>query len=77
MIGTGTPRTITGTFGADPNATTATNNRLDWVLTEPISIDNEMTGTWISQDHRRFWVWDYTTYYGYHVGVEGGGHERQ
>ncbi len=71
-IGTGTPRTITGTFGGDPNATTATNSRLAWVLTEPISLDHEMTGTWISQDHRRFWVWDYTNYYGYHVGVEGG-----
>ena len=31
-----------------------------------------MTGAWISQDHRRFWVWDYLTNYGMHVGVLGG-----
>jgi len=83
-----TVRTISGTFGADANASTSTtvnpnavngttqypniSQRLAWVLTEPKSIDNEMTGAWISQDHRRFWVWDYSTYYGTHVGVEGG-----
>ncbi|MEJ0098558.1 MAG: hypothetical protein WDO12_01920 [Pseudomonadota bacterium] len=72
VVGTGTPRTITGRFGEDPAATTATNSRLDWVLTEPASIDHEMTGTWISQDHRRFWTWDFADNYGYHVGVEGG-----
>ncbi len=71
-VNTGTPRTITGQFGGDANATTATNNRLNWTLTEPNSLDHEMTGTWISQDHRRFWVWDFANYYGYHVGVEGG-----
>ncbi len=77
VVGTGSPRTITGTFGGDPQAAAtspvpSTNNRLDWVLSEPRDIPGEMTGTFISQDHRRFWVWDASTYYGYHVGVEGG-----
>lgn len=63
----GAPQTlgrITGTFGTDP--------RLDWELTEPQSLNGEMTGTWITRDHRRFWAWDYLTYYGTHVGVLGG-----
>jgi hypothetical protein len=55
---------ITGTFGTSP--------RLDWTLTEPQSVGNEFTGSWISRDHRRFWVWDYLTNYGMHVGVVGG-----
>jgi hypothetical protein len=59
---------ITGTFGG-ANADAA---RLDWELTEPQSIQGEMTGTWKARDNRRFWVWDYLTYYGTHVGVAGG-----
>lgn len=55
---------ITGTFGTTPS--------LDWELTEPQSLEREMTGTWVSRDHRRFWVWDYLTYFGTHVGVVGG-----
>lgn len=67
--GQGQPlRRITGVFGG----ATATAARLDYELTEPQSIAGEMTGTWISRDHRRFWVWDYLTYYGTHVGVSGG-----
>lgn len=61
---------ITGTFG--PDATTATAQRLDWELIEPHSIDAQMTGTWVTQDHRRSWVYDLLTYYGTHVGVVGG-----
>lgn len=59
---------ITGTFGG----AAAADARLDWELTEPQSIEGEMTGTWAARDNRRFWVWDYLTYYGTHVGVVGG-----
>jgi hypothetical protein len=59
---------ITGVFGG----ATSTAARLDWVLTEPQSINGEMTGTWVARDSRRFWVWDYLNYYGTHVGVVGG-----
>jgi hypothetical protein len=55
---------ITGRFGSSPS--------LDWELTEPQSLPGEMTGTWVSKDYRRFWVWDYLTYYGTHVGVANG-----
>jgi hypothetical protein len=59
---------ITGTFGG----AVAADARLDWVLTEPQSLAGEMTGTWVARDNRRFWVWDYLTYYGTHVGVANG-----
>lgn len=59
---------ITGTFGG----ATSTAARLDWELTEPQSIAGEMTGTWVSRDNRRTWVWDYLNYYGTHVGVANG-----
>jgi hypothetical protein len=70
VVGTGTPRTISGTFGSD--GTTATAARLSWVLSEPLQIDGQWTGAWVTQDHRRFWVWDYRTNYGMHVGAHGG-----
>jgi hypothetical protein len=59
---------ITGTFGGATSAVA----RLDWELTEPQSITGEMTGTWTASDNRRFWVWDYLTYYGTQVGVANG-----
>jgi hypothetical protein len=59
---------ITGTFGG----AVAADARLDWVLTEPQSLIGEMTGTWVARDNRRFWAWDYLTYYGTHVGVANG-----
>lgn len=59
---------ITGTFGGS----TPSGARLDWELTEPQSLTGEMTGTWVARDNRRFWVWDYLTYYGTHVGVANG-----
>ncbi|MFO7324177.1 MAG: hypothetical protein DIU62_000545 [Pseudomonadota bacterium] len=59
---------ITGTFGTAPNV----YGTVEWTLTEPQSVDGEFTGSWIARDHRRFWVWDYLTYYGTHVGVVGG-----
>lgn len=69
----GTVRRISGVFGADTAAPfTAATSRVAWTLTEPNNVDTEMTGTWISQDHRRFFSWDYRTYYGIHVGVQGG-----
>ena len=38
--------------------------KLDWELTEPQSVNSEFTGSWVSRDNRRFWVWDYLTNYG-------------
>jgi hypothetical protein len=50
----------------------ANNERLRWILQEPLSIDNEMTGAWITQDHRRYWVWDHRTIFGTGAAVVGG-----
>jgi hypothetical protein len=61
-------RTMSGSFGT----LTATTPKLDWVLSEPISRANEWSGAWITQDHRRFVVWDFNTLYVMHVGVSGG-----
>ncbi|MEO6080163.1 MAG: hypothetical protein ABIQ86_10340 [Steroidobacteraceae bacterium] len=63
-----TPAAPTGTG----NSTTAgITSQVDWELTEVPSIDNELTGGFISQDHRRFFTWDKTTTYGNHIGVNG------
>lgn len=77
----GNPRTITGTFGpygSSPVTGTGTFARqVDWELTEPVSIDGQITGAWASQDRRRIWVYDYNFLYGLHVGVNGGASNMQ
>ncbi len=58
-----------------PTTTTATASaiiQLDWDLTEPRSVSGQITGAWITQDHREFWVYESLTYYGFHAGVNGG-----
>jgi hypothetical protein len=52
------------------NGVTAMN--VNWELTEPRTVSNQMTGAWITQDHREFWVFDSNTFYGFHAGVNGG-----
>jgi hypothetical protein len=74
-----TRATLTGRFnGSIVSATTATATTpvfatasLDWVLTEPQSTTGQMTGTWVSADSRRSWVFDRDSYYGTHTGVNG------
>lgn len=63
--------TPTCTNGA-PCVVPANGNRLKWELQEPPSINNEMTGAWMSQDYRRIWVWDHRTIYGFGAAVVGG-----
>jgi len=55
-----------------PCVVAANGNRLKWELQEPPTINGEMTGAWMSQDHRRFWVWDHRTIYGFGAAVLGG-----
>jgi hypothetical protein len=57
---------LTGT-----QTTASAASQVDWQLTEVSSVTGEMTGGWISQDYRRFWVWDKASTYGFHVGVNG------
>jgi hypothetical protein len=58
-----------------PTTSTAngvTGVKLDWELAEPRTVSNQMTGAWITQDHREVWAFDSLTFYGFHVGVNGG-----
>ncbi|MEO8314013.1 MAG: hypothetical protein ABI645_04370 [Pseudomonadota bacterium] len=64
------------TYATPPAAATATTvtsvaAQVDWELTEVRSLNGEMTGGWITQDHRRIWVWDKASTFGNHVGVNG------
>jgi hypothetical protein len=59
---------------AAPATTSRLARQVDWELTEVRNLDGEFTGGWISQDHRRFWVWDRAHTYGSHVGVNGFAH---
>jgi hypothetical protein len=74
----GITKKITGSFGVGGGASlcgtapTASGARqLDWELTEPHSLDNEMTGAWVTRDSRRMWVFDADSTYGTHIGVNG------
>jgi hypothetical protein len=64
--------TNTACNNVSPCAVPANGNRLKWELQEPPSINNEMTGAWMSRDYRRFWVWDHRTIYGFGAAVVGG-----
>lgn len=42
-----------------------------WTMTEPESIPGELTGTWVSADHRRMWAYNGQETYAFHMGVNG------
>jgi hypothetical protein len=42
-----------------------------WSMTEPESKPGELTGTWISADHRRMFAYNDNETYGIHIGVNG------
>lgn len=50
--------------------TSGANMRL-WTMTEPASIPGELTGTWVSADHRRMWAYDEQRTFAFHMGVNG------
>jgi hypothetical protein len=57
----GSPNRITATYSATTN----------WQLDEPQSLDNQMTGSWASADHRQVWVYEANGYTGFYAGVNG------
>jgi hypothetical protein len=62
VVKTGTePRQISATFSGSMN----------WLLTAPTQIAGQMTGSWVTADKRRVWVYDSSTYAGFHAGVNG------
>jgi hypothetical protein len=71
----GQPPVTTGSKCIAPAAACYMPNyayRVSWTLQEPPQVEDEMTGAWLGKDGRRFWVWDFRTYYGTSVGVLGG-----
>lgn len=72
MTFTGTPinTTLTGTGAGNPVAD-AVETSATLTFTEPDQKPGTMTGAWISEDHRRFWVFDFNNYSGFHAGVNG------
>ncbi len=61
---------VQGTLSATFSSATATTV---WNMTEPPSIDDQMTGTWVTADHLRFFVFNFSKTYGFHAGVNGQG----
>jgi hypothetical protein len=59
---------LTMTFTAGTPAVTRR-----WDMTEPLSIPGELTGTWVSADHRRLFAYDQGYTYAFHMGVNGYG----
>jgi hypothetical protein len=52
-------------------AATLAGNELLFI--EPVSTPAQMTGAWVTADHRRMWIYDGSTYNGFHAGVNGMG----
>lgn len=50
--------------------TSGANTRL-WTMTEPESIPGELTGTWVTADHRRMFAYHGGQTYAFHIGVNG------
>jgi hypothetical protein len=75
--GTTFTSTTTSTCGgaiAPPSGGTVVTaaTKVDWELTEPVNTATRLEGSWISQDHRRSFVYDDRNYFAFHVGVNGG-----
>lgn len=68
----GATNTLSGEFGPVDNVTTVGAKWSKWVMAEPHNVAGQMTGTWVSADHRRAWNYDFNTTLGFHVGVNGG-----
>lgn len=65
--------TCGGPIAAPSGGTVVTAaTRVEWELTEPVSSASRLEGTWITQDHRRAFVYDDRNYFAFHVGVAGG-----
>lgn len=73
----GTPGTLSLQFGeysfvppVPPSTTAGGNLNPVWTMTEPVS-NHPIEGAWATEDSKRFFVYDATTLYGFHAGVNG------
>ncbi len=62
--------TISLTFSGNVGGVPAT--RL-WTMSEPEAIDGELTGVWVTEDHRRMFNYDGSRTFAFHMGVNGMG----
>jgi hypothetical protein len=69
------PVTLTNVVHSAPPASriSATLAGFQVLFREPRSIEAQMTGAWATPDRRRIWVYDASTYNGFHAGVNGAG----
>jgi hypothetical protein len=51
----------------------ATLDGAELLFVEVPSTPAQMTGAWVTSDHRRMWIYDGSTYNGFHAGVNGMG----
>lgn len=75
-VNTGTPASIEMTFTGSPTPSPTNGPALPvttstLTFTEPSSIPGQMTGSWVSEDNRRFWVFDFDNTTGFHAGLNG------
>jgi hypothetical protein len=54
-----------------PATTPVANLNNVWTMTEPVSTPGEIQGAWTTADSKRVFVYNKTTYYGFHAGVNG------
>jgi hypothetical protein len=75
---TGSPATISMTFAGTPTIPalpvgsppyTPTTSTV--TFTEPESVAGQMAGSWVSEDNRRLWVYNFDNTTGFHAGVNG------
>lgn len=56
---------------APPEPQVVPSRTQTWTFSEPTQTAGQMTGAWVSPDHRRVWVFNYNNTTGMHAGVNG------
>lgn len=73
----GVPGRLSLTFGAfspipvAPATTPIANLNPTWSMTEPVQTIGRIQGVWTTSDSKRVFVYNDTTFYGFHAGVNG------
>jgi len=63
----GMPGRLSMTFGT----ASSTNLNPTWTLTEPVTTPGQIQGAWTDAENKRVFVYNRTTFYGFHAGVNG------
>jgi hypothetical protein len=68
---TGTLTNVVKSGSAPGQISASFSAGVNWLLTAPVQIAGQMTGSWATQDKRRVWVYEGSRYTGFHAGVNG------